>query len=51
VDDPLTHCFTQARLEARAMDRAVAPRASESHVSTPSINFGHNDGMRTDGQN
>jgi hypothetical protein len=37
--------------ETRAMERAVPPRASASHVSTPLANVGHNDGMRTDGQN
>jgi hypothetical protein len=39
----------QARLETRAMERAVPHRASESHVSTPLLNVGHNDGLRTDG--
>jgi hypothetical protein len=43
--------LSQARLETRAMERTVLPRASESHVSTPLINVGHNDGMRTDGRN
>ncbi len=31
------------------MERAVPHRASESHVSTPLLNVGHNDGLRTDG--
>ena len=39
----------QARLETRAMERAVPRRASESHVSTALLNVGHNDGLRTDG--
>jgi hypothetical protein len=42
---------SQARLETRAMERTVLPRASESRVSTPYINVGHNDGTRTDGRN
>jgi hypothetical protein len=46
---PLCLLLLQARLETRAMERAVPPHASDSHVSTPLINVGHNDGMRTDG--
>jgi hypothetical protein len=42
---------SQARLETRAMERTVLPRASESRVSTLLTNVGHNDGTRTDGRN